>query len=295
VSLLSYSFEEAAASLRRGGRAALMSMATIAIAFLALGGFLLVSGNLQRMVQRWMEAAEVSVFLHDDLDERTREAIAQVLAARPAAERVDFVSKDQALDRFTSEFPELSDVATSLGRNPFPASFEVRLRPGPDVAGEAEALSAAVAGLDGVADVQFDRRWLERVLSLLAGAQLAGLAVAVVLLLGAAFTVAAVVRLSLHARREEIGIMQLVGAPMAVIRGPFVVEGLLLGGAGAVVALAVLGVAFWLLRGWVGPESLAVLGTDAVGFLTPGGMALLVVAGLAVGAAAGVVASRAAR
>ena len=56
-------------------------------------------------------------------------------------------------------------------------------------------------------------------------------------MLGAAFTVAAVVRLSLYARRDELEIMQLVGAPFSYIRGPAIVEGLLLGGIGAAVAL----------------------------------------------------------
>ena len=95
-----------------------------------------------------------------------------------------------------------------------------------------------------MADVQFDRRWLERVLSLIAGVRMAGLAVTVVLLLGAAFTVTAVVRLSLHARRDELDIMQLVGAPISFIRGPFVIEGLLLGGIGALLAILGLAAAF---------------------------------------------------
>jgi cell division protein FtsX len=293
VRLLAYSFEEAFVSLRRGGRAAGMSMGTIATAFLALGGFLLLSSNLQRVVERWMEAAEVSVFLRDDVDEEQRKAIEQAIAARPGTLSVAFVGQDQALARFRADFPELADVTPTLERNPFPASLEVRLRPGPGVAADAEALSAAISGLDGVADVEFDRRWLERVLSLIAGARLAGVIVATVLLLGAAFTVAAVVRLSLHARRDEIDIMQLVGAPMTMLRGPFVVEGLLLGGVGALLALGVLGAAFALLGGWMAELSGPLGGS--IGFLSLRDMALLVASGLGVGGLAGLVASAAAR
>ena len=72
------------------------------------------------------------------------------------------------------------------------------------------------------------------------GIRLAGLAIAAVLVLGAAFTVAAVVRLSLFARRDEIEIMRLVGAPFAFIRGPSVAEGTLIGGVGAALSLLVL-------------------------------------------------------
>jgi cell division transport system permease protein len=293
--MIRYSFEEAFASLRRSGRAVAMSIGTIAIAFLALGGFLLASGNLQRAVQRWMEAAEVSVFLRDEVGAAELEAIEAALKSRPGVLAVDFVDKDEALAKFRSDFPELADVTPTLDRNPFPASFDVRLRPGPGAAAEAEAVSADVGGLDGVADVEFDRRWLERALALLTGARFVGLTVAVVLLIGAAFTVAAVVRLSLQARRDEIDIMQLVGAPMSVIRGPFVVEGLILGGAGALVALGGLGLGFWAVRASLGGGAAGVLGETPLTFLSLADEGLLVLAGLVVGATAGLVASRAAR
>jgi cell division transport system permease protein len=295
VSVLAYSLQEALASLRRGGRGAVMSMGTIAIAFLALGGFVLVTTNLQRMAERWMDAAEMSVYLDDEASEAARAAVGEHLRQQAEVLRVDPVSKDEALARFRSDFPELADVAAGLDGNPFPASFEVRLRPGAEVAERAAALAASVSGLDGVADVQFDRRWVERVLSIIAGLRLGGLAVALVLLLGAAFTVSAVVRLSLHARRDELDIMQLVGAPFGFIRGPFVVEGLLLGGLGATLALVALLLLFTGLRGWMGEELAALLGTGAVRFIGVAESGLVLAAGLAVGALAGAVASRAAR
>jgi cell division transport system permease protein len=295
VSVLSYAFQEARASLVRGGRGALMSVGTIAIAFLALGGFLMVTNNLQRYVQQWMESAELSVFLRDDISDGEREAVRATLTGDAAVLRVDHLTKEAALERFRADFPELADVSSSVGGNPFPASFEVRLRPGPTVADDAATLAKAVMPLDGVADVQFDRQWLERVLSLIAGVRIAGLAVTIVLLLGAAFTVTAVVRLSLHERRDELDIMQLVGAPMAFIRGPFVIEGLLLGGMGAVAAVLMLGAGVATLRSWLGRDGAGLLAGQAVAFLGASDMMLLTVSGLAVGALAGFIASRAAR
>ena len=200
MTVVAYAFQEARASLIRGGRGALMSVGTIAIAFLALGGFLLVTTNLQRFVQQWMESAELSVYLRDDIAEVEREAVRARLAGDAAVLSVDYLSKDAALERFGTDFPELADVTSTVGTNPFPASFEVRLRPGPSVADHAAELSRAAIALDGVADVQFDRRWLERVLSLIAGVRLAGLAVTVVLLLGAAFNE---VRLAEHEKAAD--------------------------------------------------------------------------------------------
>lgn len=290
-----YAFTQAWVSIKRSGRASLMSIGTITVAFLTLGGFLLVSINAQRVVDRWREAAEMSVYLQDAVSEDTRRALQETLSTHAAVAAVEYISKPTALERFRTDFPELTDVASSLARNPFPAGFEVRLRPGTAAADAAESLAAALKGGPGVADVRYDRRWLSRVTSVIAAVRWAGLLVAGVLMVGAAFTVAAVVRLSLHARQDELEIMQLVGAPFTFIRGPFVAEGVLLGGFGAALAF----IALWwghvfLLRS-LGGDVAGLLGTGAARFLGFREVLLLLVGGLAVGAASGAVASRAAK
>ena len=107
VTVVGYAFEEALASLRRSGRSALVSIGTIAIAFLTLGGFLLVSVNVQGMLDRWLEAAEMSVYLHDTATDAERQALEQMLRARPEVAAVEYVSKERALERFRADFPEL--------------------------------------------------------------------------------------------------------------------------------------------------------------------------------------------
>lgn len=292
MTVIGYAFEEALASLRRSGRSAAVSVCTIAIAFLTLGGFLLVSVNVQGMLDRWLEAAELSVYLHEDATDEDRVALEQLLEARPAVAAVEFVPKEQALARFRADFPELADVTTSLDGNPFPSAFEVRLRTDNGEAA-AEELSREISGRPGVADVRYDRRWLTRLLAVVAGARVAAAVVAGVLMLGAAFTVGAVVRLSLYARRDELEIMELVGAPFSYIRGPSIVEGMLLGGAGAAVALAAVAVLYNLLGGWLGSDIAGLAGGGQLRFLGFGEVAIMLFGGLGVGAAAGTLASRA--
>jgi cell division transport system permease protein len=290
---LQYAFDEAVISLGRSGRSAAMAIGAITIAFVVLGGFLLVLSNLQRVVEDWATAAELSVYLHDEVSDEERDRLAERLAGDPGVSGVEFVSKERALDRFQRDFPELASVAASLEENPFPASFEVRLRGGD--ADEAAALASIVARDEAVADVRYDRRWLTRLAALLAGVRVAGLVVAAVLVLGAAFTVMAVVRLSLEARRDEIDIMLLVGAPFAYLRGPFVMEGVLQGGLGAGLAILALWVGHLALGAWLDPAWQAVAGTGPVQFLGAGQVLLVLTAGLGVGGAAGAVASRGAR
>lgn len=295
MSSVGYAFEEALASVRRAGRSAGVSIGTIAIAFLTLGGFMLVSVNVQRVLDRWLESAEVSVYLDDDLSPELRDSLEEYVRQQPAVAALEYVSKERALDRFRADFPELLDVTTSVEQNPFPAALEVRLKPGATGTDAVDDLTTGLAGRDGVADVRYDRRWLTRLAGLVTSAQVAAAVVAGALMLGAAFTVAAVVRLSLHARRDEVDIMQLVGAPFSYIRGPFIVEGLLLGGAGAVVAWLAVAALYWAVARWLGSDLAGLLGEGQLRFLGVRETVVMLLGGLGVGAAAGSVASRSAK
>jgi cell division transport system permease protein len=294
MSAIPYAFSEALVSLRRSGRSAAMSIGTIAIAFLALGGFLLISANLQSFVERWASSAELSVYLRDDVDDASRQALLEDLTGNAAVAGVEYVSKEVALERFRREFPELADVAQSAD-NPFPPSIEVRLHTDPASSGAADAMAVELADRHGVVDVRYDRQWLARLMAIITSIRLAGVTAAAVLVLGAAFTVAAVVRLSLQARREELDIMQLVGAPFAFIRGPSIAEGTILGGVGALLSVVILWVLFAATREQLA-AALAEWGSvGALRFLAFSEAALLVLSGLVVGGVAGLVASRAAR
>jgi cell division transport system permease protein len=293
MTVVGYAFEEAWASLRRSGRSALVSVGTIAIAFLTLGGFLLVSVNVQGVLDRWLEAAEMSVYLQDTATDPQRAAIEQFLERHSAVAAVEYVPRERALERFRADFPELRDVAQSVGENPFPSAIEVRLRAGAGNESSADQLAQELAGKPGVGDVRYDRAWLTRLMGIVRTARFAAGLVAAILMLGAAFTVAAVVRLSLYARRDELEIMQLVGAPFTYIRGPSVVEGLLLGGMGATVAVLVIAILYSSLADWIGGDLAGLMGTGEMRFLGAGEIVLMLLGGIGVGAAAGTVASRA--
>ena len=295
MTVVGYALEEAWASLRRAGRSALVSIGTIAIAFATLGGFLLVSVNVQSVLDTWLQAAEMSVYMQDGATDADRIALETFLKSKPSVAAVEYVTREHALERFRADFPELHDVTTGLGENPFPSAFEVRLQTGNGGDAAAEDLSREVTGRPGVGDVRYDRRWLSRLVGMVTAARVAGGFVAAILMLGAAFTVAAVVRLSLYARRDELEIMGLVGAPFSYIRGPFIVEGLLLGGIGSALALMAIGLLYSSISRWLGVDLAGLTGLAQLHFLGWFETAIMLAGGLGVGALAGVVASKAAR
>jgi cell division transport system permease protein len=296
VRALQYFFSEAVLSLWRDRRIAALSTLTIAAGLFVLGFFLMVNTNLQRLVGRWTEAAELAVYLKDDATPPQVAAIRAAIDQSGLAESVRQYSKDDARRQFARDFPELADGASALNHNPFPASFEVRLNArARDTASAIDNLVAAVSGMGGVADVRYDRRWLERLNGAISVVRGVGLVIGLLLALACALTVANVVRLAAAARRDEIEIMQLVGAPFAYIRGPFIVEGLVQGGLGALVAVVMLTAAFAALRARYGAFVSDAVGLTGVSFVPAQLLLLLVVGGMALGCLGGFVVARGVR
>ncbi len=287
---LKYFFDEALASLMRGLKTAAIATATIAVAFIVLGAFLILTSNLERLFARWQNAAEFSVYLADTVTADERSAVEKALRESTVVGAAEPVSKEEALRRFRQNFPTLADAAGDLPANPLPASFEIRLRPEASPS-EIESLARSAAGLPGVADVRYDRQWIERLMRAAGAVRTGGFALAAMLVFAAALTVASVVRFALVARREEIHIMQLVGAPIAYIRGPFVVEGLIQGGIGAIVALVVLWITFLVVRSRAGALVEAAIDPGSLVFLSFPAAAGLLLAGMAVGSLGGFIAA----
>lgn len=290
--LLRYAFDEAVSSLWRGRRSSLLSTATIAIALFVLGAFLVVTSNLERLAEEWSGAAEMSVYLADDIGADTRASLEQALGADSAVVRVDFVDKDAALARFKQTFPDLAETLSAMEQNPLPASLDVRLRSTAAAQASIDALVERMRTTPGVSDVRYDKDWLDRLLRGVRLLRIIGLSLGGAMILAAALTITNVVRLALNARRDELDIMHLVGAPQSFVRGPFVMEGALHGGVGAVIALAVLSIVFFTTR----PKFLVpladALNLSSVHFLTMSLSSLIVFGGILVGCIAGLVASR---
>ena len=289
---LDYSLRQAWASLWRARAASSFAIVAIALALIVLGALLLLTWNVQRLVNEWTETAEFSIYLQDGATSEQRGAIEAALDQSGATTGREYISKAQALTRFRHEFSELATLADAMGDNPFPASLEVRVRPEAERDGRAASLVKQIGSLPGVADVRYDREWLSRLSAAIATIRAAGLGLALLMAMAAGVTVAAVVRLGLFARRDEIEIMELVGAPLAFIRGPFVAEGFLQGGVGAIAALVVLWIGFLVGRAWWASDVTNVLAGATLDFLPLRLCAYLVAGGMLVGSLGGLAACR---
>jgi cell division transport system permease protein len=296
VRALRYFTTEAAASLWRGRKGAVLAILTIAGGLFVLGFFLVLNTNLQRLVGRWGESAELSVYLKDDVTRDQLRTIDELVGGSGLAAHREYVSKDQAAARFRQDFPDLAGSSDRLEASPFPASFEVRLQREVGETGAAtDQLAAALGGMEGVADVRYDRRWLTRLNRVVKFLRGFGLLIVALLAIASALTVANVVRLAASARQDEIEIMELVGAPLAYVRGPFVMEGILQGGSGALIAMLLLWALFAAGRAWYGQVAAEAIGLGSITFL-PFGLCLVIIAGgMLLGCVGGLIVARGVR
>jgi cell division transport system permease protein len=289
---LDYAFRQAWISLWRARGATSFAVTAIGLALIVLGALLVLTWNTQRVLARLNDAAEFSIYLRDDATSDQRGTIESALDASGVTIGREYVTKQQAQARFRSRHSDLAPLTDDFASEPFPASIEVRLDTRADQDARVEALVTQVAAMPGVEDIRYDREWLTRLSAGLRALGAAGLTLALIMGLAAAITVAAVVRLGLQTRHDEIEIMELVGAPIAYIRGPFVAEGLLQGGIGAAFALVLLWTGFTAARTWWASGLEAALGGTGLEFLPLRLCALLLIGGMALGALGGLAASR---
>ena len=220
-----------------------MAVGIIAAALAIVGGFLLLAENARILADEW-NRVQVIAYLKDEAVEKQGSEVAALverLKARPRVSEVRLVSREEALRIFRSRFPDLSAAAGALGSNPLPASLEISARgERGERREETERLLADLRASPLVDLVQDNEEEARRLTSILTVVFTVGLGVGGVLAAAAVFIIFNVIRLTVHARRDEIAIMRLVGATAGFIRGPFLAEGMLQGGLGAAAALAAL-------------------------------------------------------
>jgi cell division transport system permease protein len=271
-------------------------MMTIAAGLFVLGFFLMINANLQRIVGHWGDAAELAIYVRDDAKPEEVATIQEMITKSGLASSVEFFSKDDARREFVKDFPDLASAAANLENNPFPASFAVRLNPQAQSAtGAIDNMVTTFSGVAGVADVRYDRTWIARLNAVIRVIRGVGLVIVLLMAVASALTVANVVRLTAMARSAEIEIMQLVGAPFAYIRGPFIAEGIIQGGMGALASVVLLLVTFAAIRARFGPALADTVGLTGVAFVPTQLLLLLVVGGMALGCLGGFVVARTVR
>lgn len=218
------------------------AIGTVAITIVLLGLFLFVHGTVTGLGNRLLDQIEISVYLKTDATPQQVTAVRALLARDPRIASVEYIPKKQGLAELREQTKGVIDTAL-LTENPLPDKLRVKVR-NPDLV---PSVATGIRRLSGVDTVVYAQTIVQRLLQLGDVLRRVGIGVIAVFLAVAGIIISNTIRLTVFARRREIAIMQLVGATNTYIRLPFVCEGLLSGMVGALVAIALLSIAYAVL------------------------------------------------
>ncbi len=225
-----------------------VAILTTAFTLACVGIFLLLYVNLRAAAGWLQDDIKIMVYLDDRAATTTITEIEQQLRDDRAVAAQHFVSKEQALGEFKTQFPSESHLLEGLGQNPLPASFVVTLSPpfrSPDAV---KRWAERVGRFTGVVKVDYNQDWIDALSTIIRSIEVVAIGIGLVLSAAAVTIIANTIRLTLFARRDEIAILRLIGATKSFIRIPYLLEGAVLGGLGSAVSLGMLKLLFELFR-----------------------------------------------
>ena len=237
IRTLEYFVKEAAISLKRNNLMSFASITTVAISLVILGLFLIMVMNLNNMAAHLESQVQINVYLEDNLSEAERYEIGNNIKKIKGVEEITFVTKDEAIERFRERLGEQKYLLDALDdANPLPYSYEVKLT----LPEQVKSAAAEIAEYPGVKTAKFGQEAIEQLFKLTHMIRVFGVVLILFLVFATLFIISNTIRLTVFARRKEIGIMKYVGATDWFIRWPFIMVGMALGFGGALIATLVL-------------------------------------------------------
>lgn len=231
---LAYILQESFDGFRRARISSLISTMTISFLLIIIGIFALVSTNVDHIVTALNARFDIQAFIDNTLDDSQITGLRQQLSQIEGIRQISFYSKEQAAREFQKEFGE--DLFDILGENPLPSSFNVVLRQEYRTPDLIESVAKGISDLRGIDEVVYNNQALKILGKYAQMAKVINSAILIFVSFGSLLVISNTVRLIIIAKRSIITTMQLVGATRGFIQSPFIIEGLVQGSAGGILA-----------------------------------------------------------
>ncbi len=234
-------FREASEAIQRTPLLTGLSALMVGLALFVVGLFGLAAHNLHIALESIEERVEVVVYLREGTQEAQWQEATTALGDLPGVEAVDFYSKDDARQRAIDDLPEIAEVSADLDPNPFPASLEIRFLPGSrDSVSVQTVVEAAERYMEPphsfVEDVRYGTEWIGKLFKLRRAGAVTAMVLGGAFALVATLIIGTAIRIAIFARKEEIQVMRLVGARNRFVHRPFLLEGVVTGFLGGLLA-----------------------------------------------------------
>jgi cell division transport system permease protein len=213
-----------------------VSCGVIAATTLLFGVYLSIQFNLNSMVDTWDRDIHISAYFHADVPEQRRFDVRDEIAKRPEVTKVRYVSSESANEWMQERMPAMGGILQELGSDTLPSSLEISLTTGATRPTAIDDFARTLSVTD-FSDVDYGQEWIEKFQGFLALLKLLGAIMGSLILIAAMFLVMNTVYLVVYNRKEELEIQKLVGATNGYITAPFLVEGMVQGLVGALLAV----------------------------------------------------------
>ena len=214
------------------------SVGSVSVALLILGVALLIVLNVNAVVEKTRENFDqMQIYLSDDLGYTDVVAMGKIIEEYPEVLSIQFISKDDALAEMKANWGDQAELLENLDTNPLPNSYIIQL----NSIYYAKSALVRLSGLGGVEKIRnYNQDMINRLIEMTDGLRTFSVGLILALILVSVFIISNTIKLAVEGRKDEIFIMKSVGATNGFIRGPFVVEGIILGMVGAGIAFGVL-------------------------------------------------------
>jgi len=239
---LRYVLDDSFTMMNRRRGANILSIVIMGLSLLILVVFLLMTLNVSGIIGDASDELRVFVYLKDGTSQATEHDIQYRLLGLKGIEEVVFVSRDEALVSFRRSLGENEDMLKTLGENPLPDAYRVKVKPDYIRTEFLEAMARDVEKWTGVEEVRYGEKWLERGEKLVKSFYVADLIIGLIIFLSVIFVIVNTVRLTVLTRQKTIEVAKLVGATNAYIQIPFLLEGALQGAVASLLAVGLLSV-----------------------------------------------------
>ncbi|XOQ17235.1 MAG: permease-like cell division protein FtsX [Sporanaerobacter sp.] len=208
----------------------LASIGSITAVLVILGMVLIIILSINNIVvETKNKFDEIQIYLEDDIESEKMKEIEDKLKSSEGVTDVYFESKDEALEIMKKDWGEESYLLEGLEENPLPNSYIVKLK---DIE-YADNVVSKLEGIDGIEEIKYYKDVIEKLLAAANYIKVGGIIIIAILMFVSVFIISNTIKITVTARKREINIMKYVGATNGYIRGPFVIEGIILGLIGA--------------------------------------------------------------
>lgn len=223
---MTVSKSEIGLNMRRMRSAFLTAVLSIGMVMFLLGGFLMIILHAKAFVKVLRERIEIQVFINDDMSAESKRELRLWIDKQPYTKSARYISKQEAAEIFTKRTGEDLSI---LDNNPLDASINIRLKSEYVEASKIAKIKQELAGKEGIVDVSFDEKTINRVNNNINKLWLIASGLTLIIVLISLFLTFNTIKLSIYAKRFVIRSMQLIGATDNFIRKPFLIQGVLQG------------------------------------------------------------------